>query len=96
MTPFNPITGAALPAALAQQQLAADKTRQVRRQQAAQRHLAAAADAFEHTVENTEAISAIHDEQQHEQPRRQRHARRKRKAEDNASDGEPPHIDVVG
>ena len=96
MTPFNPITGAALPVAQVQQQLATDKTRQVRRQQAAQRHIAAATDAFEHTVENADAISPVHDEQRHDPQDRRQNGRRQKRADQDAPDGEPPHIDVVG
>jgi hypothetical protein len=94
MTPFNPISGAALPAAQAQQQLATDKTRQIRREQAARRNIATAIDHFEHAVENAEAVAEIHDEQQRQTPDRRKDRRRSKS--DKGSDEEPPHLDVVG
>jgi len=94
MTPFNPISGAALPAAQAQQQLATDKSRQIRRQQAARRNIAAAVDQFEHAVENAEAVAEIHDEQQRQTPDRRRQGRRPKASQEETD--EPPHLDVVG
>ena len=67
MTSFNPLTGASLPGGQVQEQLAAAKARQVRRAQTVARNVAAEGDTFEHQVESTEELSAIHDEQQSKQ-----------------------------
>ena len=98
MTFINPITGAALPAAQAQERLAADKVRQIRRQQVARRVTApSAADRFEHVVESAEAVSPVGDDlprdRQQPPPRRQP---RKQQSKQPGSPGEPPHIDVRG
>ena len=94
MTYFNPLTGAPLQGGQVQEQLAAAKARQVRRAQTVARNVAAEGDTFEHQVESTEELSAIHDEQQSKQqsdPRKPPHAR------DDARDGDgPPHLDVKG
>jgi hypothetical protein len=97
MTYFNPLTGASLQGGQVQEQLTAAKARQVRRAQTLARNVAAEGDTFEHQVESTEELSAIHDEQQskqqsdpHEHP--QGHARDGEP--DGAPDGDPPHLDV--
>jgi hypothetical protein len=95
MIPLNPISGAALPGAIAQQQLATDKTRHIRRQQAARRNIAAAEDNHLHTVENAEAVTPVKDEGQRQQKeRRPSHHAPQDDAESDQE--EPPHLDVVG
>jgi hypothetical protein len=91
---INPISGAALAAALAQEQLAAEKNRHIRRQQSLQRNVAASADRFEHAVENAEEISPVHDEQDRRPPPRKPPDHHQ--ADEDADGQEPPHIDVVG
>ena len=72
MTFINPISGAALPAAQAQERLAVDKARQLGRQQVARRVTAAsAADRFEHVVENAEPVSPAQDERRRDRQRQQ-------------------------
>jgi hypothetical protein len=91
MTQFNPIFGAALPGAIAQQQLAAQKTQHIRRQQAAARNIAATGDRLEHAVENVDIISAVSDDKPRDQkpPNKQK----KRRPQSLPAD-EPPHVDV--
>ena len=92
MTYFNPLTGAPLQGGQVQEQLSAAKARQVRRAQAVARNVAALGDTFEHQVESTEELSAIHDEQQ---PKGQSNPRKHPQAEKQAGDGdEPPRLDV--
>jgi hypothetical protein len=96
MIPINPITGAALPVALAQQQLATDKVRQVRREQVARRNVAAAEDIFLHTVENAEAVTGVNADGKREQPNRQPQHRHSEEDDAAPDDQEPPHLDLVG
>lgn len=88
MTYINPISGTAMAQAVQQEQLAADKTRQLRRQQDVKRNVAAAMDHFEHAVENTEEVAPVQDEK----PRQQQQRRQKKKP----GDDQMPHIDLVG
>ena len=67
MTYFNPLAGTPLQGGQVQAQLAAAKARQVRRAQTVARNVAAEGDTFEHQVESSEELSAIHDEQQSKQ-----------------------------
>src|SRR5688572_3046828 len=95
MTYINPITGATVAAAPAQQaQLAADKARQVRREQAAARDAAATGDRFEPTVENAEAVSAVHDEQAKGQPRKRPKPRQRIDGQPDEEDGGGSHVDL--
>src|SRR5688500_17283605 len=95
MTYINPITGATVAAAPVQQaQLAADKARQVRREQAAARNAAATGDRFEPTVENAEAVSAVHDEQAKGQPQQRRSKRRPHPADRPDEGTGESHVDV--
>lgn len=92
MTYINPLA-LTLTATQVQRQAAADKARQVRRAQVAARVVAAEADTLEHQVENSEAVTPVHDDP----PRRGREG----EADDHEtnqdgreeSDGER-HIDV--
>ncbi|MCW2763549.1 MAG: hypothetical protein JWR85_3750 [Marmoricola sp.] len=93
MTYINPISGTAMAAATQHEQLAADKSRQIRRQQNVTRNVAAT-DRFEPVVENAEAISPIHDEAP-----RQQDPKKKRSTKNADIEGLPndeAHIDLVG
>lgn len=91
MTYFNPISGAVLPGALAQQQLATEKTKQLRRTEAARRNVATGGgDHFEHTVESAEAVSPVSDEKPREEPSGKQLRRNKSKKNGDKS----PHLDV--
>ena len=96
MTYINPITAATVAATPTQQaQLAADKARQIRQQQAAARNIAASGDRVELTVENAEAIAPVGDEPPREPPPRQRKPRSKTpEGDDEGDDSEEPHIDL--
>ena len=91
---INPISAAALPGSISQQQLAADKTRQLRQQQRAVR-TGSASDEFVAAIEHTEAVDAVHDEQGRRQPdaRQQKH---REDHDEGEADGESdaPHIDI--
>ncbi|HEX8916384.1 MAG TPA: hypothetical protein VF796_28795 [Humisphaera sp.] len=89
VTQFNPILGAALPGAMAQGQLAADKTRQLRRQQQAARKIAAVGDSFEHAVENVDAVTPVSDEKQREEGQGRRQSKKRRE-----DPGDAPTVDV--
>jgi hypothetical protein len=92
MTYFNPLTGTPLQGGKVQEQLGADKARQVRRAQTVARNVAAEGDTFEHQVESTEELSAIHDEQQSKEQSNPRKHPRGQNPAGEADD--PPHLDV--
>jgi hypothetical protein len=76
------------------QQQSSEKTQQIRRAQVARKNIAALLDTFEHSVESAEAITPIHDEQQHDAQQQPRPAKPKRP--DAGDDSElPPSIDVT-
>lgn len=79
-------------------QQTSEKTQQIRRAQAARKNVAAQSDTFEHTVESTEEVTAIHDEQRQQpdpSPRRPRPAKPKRPPRDGDTTDPPPSIDVT-
>ena len=93
MTYVNPLTGATLQSGQVQEQLSAAKARQVRRAQTVARNVAAEGDTFEHQVESTEELSAIHDEQQSKQ-QSDAHQHPQGRRKDGAPDGGDHHLDV--
>ena len=90
MTDFNPLVGALLGSAQAQQ-INASKQRQIRRNQNVRKNIAAGDEPTDHQVESTEEIAAIHDGDQKQSPDRRK--RQKQTPED--SDQGTPHIDVT-
>lgn len=89
---LNPLANALLQGQQSQQQLATDKTRQVRRAQVQVRATGATGDTFEHQVESTEELSPIHDEQP--QKREQRSKKRRAKRSDNDVGPSDEHLDI--
>lgn len=70
MTDFNPLAGAILGSAQAQQQAALHKQRQLRRAQNVRKDSASADQPLEHQVESAEESIPVHDEQKQRSPRR--------------------------
>src|SRR3989442_1748337 len=62
MTQINPLTGSILQSPIVQRQQAAEKDRQVRKAQDAEKNAALTGDRLEHQVESSEALAEIHDE----------------------------------
>jgi hypothetical protein len=90
MTDFNPLAGAILGSAQAQQVLGTEKERQVRRAQIARKNVAASADKFEHQVESAEEIHPIDDGEQGRDPAKQNPQKHL-----PDQDETEPHIDVT-
>jgi len=77
-------------------QQSSEKTQQLRRAQTARKNVAAQSDTFEHTVENAEAITPIHDDQRHEPEPQPRRSKPKRAPRLLGGGGDPsPSIDVT-
>jgi len=98
MTYINPISGTAMAAAAQQELSSAERSRQLKKQEAARRISVADAVHFEHAVEHAEEVSPVQDD-----PRRRQNHRRQpphrhpvKEGESGPSDEEPPHIDVTG
>ena len=88
MTDFNPLAGAILGSAQAQQAMGTEKQRQVRRAQVASKNAGASGDRFEHEVESVEELHPVQDEEQQDQ--RKDDSRKRRQDQDEPE----PHIDV--
>jgi hypothetical protein len=89
---INPFSGYIAQGGQVERAQSSEKTRQVRRQQALSKNVAARDDELEHQVESADAINPIHDDDDtadRQSPRDQK-PRRDPKAEDE----EPPHLDV--
>jgi hypothetical protein len=73
---------------------AADKTRQVRREQVLSKNVAARDDELEHQVESSDAINGVHDDPNHpeQQPKQQQP---KKDPSKTNGDEEPPRLDVT-
>ena len=96
MTFIHPLASALAQSGHVQEQLSADKTRQVRRAQTQARNVAALTDRLEHEVENVEAPPTVQDQERKRRlpDNRRRSPRSTNPATDGA--GEHPHIDVTG
>jgi hypothetical protein len=92
MFPINPLSGALIQSAQVQLQQAAERTQQARKAEQTKKNVAAREndeDEVDHQVENSEELSAIHDENSSaEQKRKQRqHEATQDQSDDDNSDG---------
>jgi hypothetical protein len=90
MTDFNPLAGAILGSAQAQQIAGTEKQRQVRRAQTLRKNAADREDGFEHQVESAQEIHPV-DDGVHD---KNNSKRQPRKRDDDPNDP-PPRIDVT-
>jgi hypothetical protein len=88
MSAINPFAGYVAQGAQIERAQAADKTRQLRREQILSKDVAARDDELEHQVESAEAAAAIHDDAGGQGGNR-RQQRPNRDGKD-----EPPHLDI--
>jgi hypothetical protein len=88
---INPFSGYVAQGAQVERLQAAEKSRQVRREQTLAKNIAAQDDQLEHQVESTDAITPIHDAPHHQNP--QQHQRRTPPKPDEGE--EPPHLDIT-
>jgi len=94
MTEINPFTGSILQSPIVQRQQAAEKDRQARRAQDAEKNAALEGDRLEHQVESSEALAEIHDEDSPD-PRKRKHSahRREKSAQNDPED--KSHLDLT-
>lgn len=90
MSSINPFSGYIAQGSQVERTQAADKTRQVRRTQDLSKNVALQDDQLEHQVESSDAVAAVHDDQQPSQ----QHQQPKKDSKDEKSD-EPPHLDIT-
>ena len=90
MTSINPFSGYVAQGSQVERTQAADKTRQVRRTQDLSKNVALQDDQLEHQVESSDAVAAVHDDQQPNQQQQQP----KKDPKDETFD-EPPHLDIT-
>jgi hypothetical protein len=88
---INPFSGYVAQGTQVERLQAAEKSRQVRREQTLSKNVAAQDDQLEHQVESADAIVSIHDDGQHQNPHQ--HQRRNPPKPDEGED--PPHLDVT-
>jgi predicted lipid-binding transport protein (Tim44 family) len=94
MTQINPFASSILQSPVVQRQQAAEKDRQVRKAQDAEKNAALAGDRLEHQVESAEQLAAIHDEDSPDPRKRKRQsAQSRRSARDDSSD--QSHLDLT-
>ena len=91
MSSINPFSGYVAQGSQVERLQAADKARQVRREQTLSKNVAAQDDQLEHQVESADAIVSIHDDQQGQNPQ-QRQRRNPPKPDEGE---EPPHLDIT-
>lgn len=94
MSSINPFSGYVAQGGQVERGQAADKTRQVRREQVLSKNVAARDDELEHQVESADAVVSIHDDQNSsgQQQRQQQQAKKDPAAEEG---DEPPRLDVT-
>jgi hypothetical protein len=90
MTDFNPLAGAILGSAQAQQIAGTEKQRQVRRAQILRKNVADREDEFEHQVESADEIHPIDDGGHDKNP-----SKRQPPKHDDGQDDPPSRIDVT-
>lgn len=91
MSSINPFAGYVAQSSQVERAQAADKSRQLRREQALAKNVAVRDDQLEHQVESSEAAAPIHDDETGGQGNPQQQ-RQKPKCDGEAD--EPPHIDI--
>lgn len=93
VTQINPFTGSVLQAPQAQRVQQAERAGLLQKAQDLKKNSALGGDRFEHQVEASEELSAIHDEEQRKQQKRR--PPRQSGPADEPEDDAPPHIDVT-
>ncbi len=91
MLPIPPIAYAAYAGTQSIRQTE-EKTEQVKRAQTEEKDSAAAADRYEHTVESTDEVQPIHDEEQ-KHPEQEKHGKHHRQNDGDEDDLE--HLDLT-
>jgi hypothetical protein len=95
MSELNPFAGAILPSAQAQRQQGAERAGNVRRVQEKVKNVAhQPGDVFEHQVESSDAVSAVHDQDRHDDTPKRR-AKRQAPQDDAPDDHDPARLDVT-
>ena len=95
MTQINPFVGSILQSTTVQRAQAAEKNSHVQRAQIRAKDSASNSDQFEHQVESSDALAPVHDDPQHPQHRKPKHAPKKPTPPSGADDEDgPAHIDV--
>ncbi|CAN5690491.1 hypothetical protein BH09PLA1_BH09PLA1_19680 [soil metagenome] len=96
MSELNPFVGAILPSAAAQRAQSAERVNQVRRGQEAKKIAGQqGSDFFEHQVESTDAVGAVHEDDAHPDQKRKPRNRRDRDESSEPTDEESRGIDLT-
>lgn len=96
MTYINPLANSVLQGTQTQQQMSVDKTRQIRREQAAAKDSTTRSDQLEHQVESPEALTEIHDDGNRKPASRNKHQKRQGASAECRDDaGGENHIDLT-
>lgn len=88
----NPLAPSLAQSVAVTRQQSTDKSHQVRKAQLVRKDAGAASDQFEHQVESSEELAAIHDEQKKSGGKKSK----QRKPSTAQSTEQPEHIDVTG
>src|SRR5688572_18997011 len=93
---LNPFVGAILPSAHAQRQQSAERAGTVRRTQEIKKNAGQqGADVFEHPVESSDAIGAVHEDDSRHDPQKKRGTKKQYEPPTDSSDEEPPRLDLT-
>ena len=92
MLPIPPLVSSAIGSAAVARQ-AEEKIAQVKQAQNRAKEAAAAGDRFEHAVESSEAVQAIHDEDERAKQQQKKHPKRRPPVLDTPENGES-HLDL--
>jgi hypothetical protein len=92
MLPIPPLASGVAGASAMQRQ-AEEKIAQVKQAQNRAKETAAAGDRFEHAVESSEAVQAIHDEDEQSRQQQKKNPKRRTAYVEEPDDGEP-HLDL--
>jgi hypothetical protein len=94
MSQVNPLTGSIVQATQVQRAQSTDREQQVRRQQVRTKDTAAHGDQFEHTVESSDSVAAIH-EQDHSNDQNSKRKHHQASDEPDPHEEDQPSLDVT-
>lgn len=96
MSDVNPFVSAILPSAQAQRQQSAERTNTVRRAQEMKKNSGQQGlDVFEHQVESSDGVAAVHEDDSRHDPQKKRGTKKQYTPPTDATDEEPPHLDLT-
>jgi hypothetical protein len=95
MSQINPFAGSIVQASGVQRQMATDKERQAQRIIDKRKDSGATGDRFEHSIESSDEVAPIHDEQKDQPSKKRQQQHTQQDDEKSDDDNGEPHLDLT-